>query len=284
VSVPPAVYELVAAPAAFSLAFLHARRALGAKRAAVEMLALVAYGYALERIAIAVFASHVYGPSWRLAPGGVPLAVAATWSAVITSAMALSARSTGPSSGARAAVAALLGVSLDLLMEPVAAARSLWAWTPPGPWLEVPIGNFVGWSVIVGSYTLGAEAFAARTSLAVQASRRLLLGTLSVLALVLVGLAWTALRAERAFAGGVGWVAVLALFTAAWTRTLRRPAPVVGEGLAAQLGRAGGTLPAVVLLLLGALFAFDAFALGDPRLALVAVVSLAVLGSAARLR
>jgi uncharacterized membrane protein len=282
VTVPAAAYELLAAPAAFSLAFLHARRAVGTGRATVEILALVAYGYALERVAIAVFASHVYGTSWRLAPGGVPLAVAATWAAVITSSMALAARLSGPSPWERAAVAALFGTSLDLLMEPVAAARGLWSWTPPGPWLGVPVGNFVGWSVIVGAYTLGAERFADGASLPRQAVRRVALGAASVAALVLVGLAWTALGAERAFGGGVGWLAVLALWALAWTRTRRPPARVLGDGLAARLGRAGGALPGIVLLLLAALFAGDAGTLGDPRLAVVACAALGVLGAAAR--
>src|SRR5207247_5839790 len=47
-SLPPAVYELLAAPGAFALAALHARRALGSGRAAVELLALVAYGRSEE--------------------------------------------------------------------------------------------------------------------------------------------------------------------------------------------------------------------------------------------
>jgi uncharacterized membrane protein len=281
VSVPAAAYELLAAPAAIALAFVHTRRALGTGRAAVEILALVAYGYALERVAIAVFASHVYEASWMLAPGGVPLAVAATWAAVITSAMALAARLSGPSPWERAVVAALLGVSLDLLMEPVASARGLWSWTPPGSWLNVPVGNFVGWSVIVGAYTLGAERFADGASLPEQAARRAVLGSFSVAALVIVGLAWRALHAERAFTGGVGWLAVLALWVVTWTRTRRPATTVVGGGLAARLGRAEGARPAIVLLLLAALFAFDAFTLGDRRLALVAVVALGVLGAAA---
>ena len=280
-SVPVWVYELLVAPAVFALALLHARRALGAGRAAVEILALVAYGYALERVAIAVFASHVYGSSWRLAPGGVPLAVAATWAAVITSAMALAARLAGPSAVERAAAAALLGVSLDQLMEPVAAARGLWSWTPPGPWLDVPVGNFVGWSVIVGAYTLGAEQFAEGTSIVAQAARRVVLGSLSVAALVLVGLLWRALDAERAFAGWVGWLAVLAFWGAAWARTRRPAKRVVGAGLAARLGRAEGAAPAIVLLLLATLFATEAATLRDGRLALAAVVALGVLATAA---
>jgi uncharacterized membrane protein len=282
VNVPPAVYEVVAAPAVIALAFLHARRAVGPGRAAVELLALAAYGYVLERVAIAVFASHVYGPAWRLAPVGVPLAVAASWAAVITSAMALAARLAPPSPLARAVAAALLGISLDLLMEPVAVARALWAWTPPGPWLGVPIGNFVGWSVIVGVYTYGAERFAAGESLGGQAVRRCALGIASVAALVLVGLAWQALGAERAFAGGRGWLAVGLLWGAAFTLTRRPPPAVTGSGLAARLGRTPGPAPALVLLLLATLFATDAGMTGDRRLALVAVIALGVLGAAAR--
>ena len=76
-------------PLAVALAFRHAARALGARRAAVEMLALAAYGFALEAVAIAVFASHRYDASWRLAPLGVPLAVALVWAAVIVAAMAV---------------------------------------------------------------------------------------------------------------------------------------------------------------------------------------------------
>ena len=144
-SLPPAVYELLAAPGAFALAAVHARRALGPRRAAVELFALVAYGYGLERTAIVAFGSHDYGHAWRSAMGGVPVAVAVTWSAVIVAAMSLASRLARSSVG-RAAAAALIGISLDLLMEPVAVRAGLWSWTPPGPWLDVPAGNFIGWA------------------------------------------------------------------------------------------------------------------------------------------
>ena len=126
--------------------------------------------------------------------------------------MALAARRRGPAALGRAAVAALLGISLDLLMEPVAAARGLWSWTPPGPWLDVPIGNFVGWAVIVGAYTFGAERFADAGSAPrpgrCAGSRWRRVGRWP----------WSSwgspggpLEAERAFAGAAGWLAVLAL-------------------------------------------------------------------------
>jgi len=280
-SLAPAVYELVAAPAAFALAAVHARRALGTGRAAVELLVLVAYGYGLERTAIAVFSSHDYGHVWRSAVGGVPLAVAVTWSAVIVAAMALASRLARSAAG-RAAAAALIGVSLDLLMEPVAVRAGLWSWTPPGPWLSVPVGNFVGWVVILGAYTVGAERWGGAGSLATQALRRLALGGAAVGALLIVGTVWRATGAERAFSGGRGWAAWGLLLTATAAMAVRTRAGEPGEhGLAARLGAAGGPLPAAVLLLLAAAFAADALVQADARLVLVALGSIGVLAAVA---
>jgi uncharacterized membrane protein len=282
------VYELLAAPGAFALAALHARRALGSGRAAVELLALVAYGYGLERTAIAAFTSHDYGHAWRSAVGGVPVAVAVTWSAVIVAAMALASRLARSSVG-RAAAAALIGISLDLLMEPVAVRAGLWSWTPPGPWLEVPVGNFVGWAVIMGAYTFGAERWGGSGTLATQAVRRLALGGAAVGVLLGVGMVWRALGAERLFSGSRGWVACGLLLAATAAMALRsRPSdPRVSDGeppergLAARLGAAGGSLPASVLLLLTAVFAADALAQGDARLVLVALGSAGALAAVA---
>ena len=174
------VYELLVAPLVFALLARHAQRALGAGRAAVEILALVAYGFALERVSMSVFSSHEYGPGWRVAPLGVPLAVSLVWAALILSGLALAARLSLRSPLARAGAAALLGLSLDLIMEPVAAAEGLWRWTPPGAWLQVPLGNYVGWAVIVGVYAWGTERFSAPGSLLRQAVWR---GLLSLVAL-----------------------------------------------------------------------------------------------------
>ena len=91
------------------------------------------------------------------------------------------------------------------MIEPVATRLGLWSWTPPGPWLGVPIGNFVGWAVIVGAYAYGAERWtdgaASRSALP---RRRLLLAAACIAALVAVGLVWTRLGLERAFEDGAG--------------------------------------------------------------------------------
>jgi len=282
---PVWMHELLAAPLAALLALLLLEAAFGLRRAAVEFLALVAYGYALEVVAIKVFASHTYGHAWRVAPGGVPLAVAVVWAAVIPSAMAAAARLGFTTRLAGAAAAAVLATSVDLLIEPVAVRSGLWRWTPPGPWLGVPIGNFVGWGVIVGSYAWGASASVkGPSSLLRRAVRRGLLAAASIAVLVAVGLAWRSLGAESRFAGRGSLVAG-ALLVAVLSLRFRRRAGEASPSFPALLARAPRGYFAAVFALLLATFSADAVGLRDAALvslALAVSVTLLVTLDAAR--
>ena len=276
-ALPIWVHEFVAAPLAFLLAFRLGARALGAGRALTELVALAFYGYVLEAVAIAVFGSHRYAEGWRAAPGGVPLAVACVWAALIASAMALAGRR-HPRQPLRLAVwAALLGVSLDLLVEPVATRLGLWSWTPPGPWLDIPLGNFVGWSVIVGTYAYGAERWGGRERGRAAALDRVVLAAACVCALVAVGLLWRGLGFEDRLDERTGWVAVFCVWAcAAWGLPVAR-STTRAPGLATRLGGVPGREPAAVLLVLAAVFSLDAVALRDaPRLVLAGGVLLAL--------
>lgn len=264
------VFELVVAPVVFALCLRHTLRALGAGRAAVELGALVLYGFALERVAIALFASHVYGSGWRVAPFGVPLAVALVWASLILSGLALASRLSLRAPLACASAAALFGVSLDLLMEPVAVAAGLWSWTPPGPWLHVPVGNFVGWAVIVGVYAWGAETLSVRGSLARQAFLRIGLGLLALGALVGVGFAWRALRLEERLTPAVGWAFWVAVLLACLALGLRRRWSAVGTSLGSRLGAVPGHGPALVFLVTAAAFATQAAFVDSPAVHLAA--------------
>jgi hypothetical protein len=274
---PTGLYELLVAPLALALAFLHARPALGGGRAAGELVALAAYGYALERAAIAAFAAHEYPPSWRLAPGGVPLAVVAVWAAIISAAMAMAVRRGARSPAARAVSAALIALVVDLAMEPVAVRAGLWRWTPPGSWLGVPLGNFVGWAVIVGSYTLGAERWAGEGRPALEALRRVVLAIASVLALLAVGAAWRSAGAEALFTPTSGWIVWGAIILGALVAM--RDVGLRGNlaTLAGRLGAAPGPLPGVVLLLVAVPFVGQALLFADPALVFAAAGSLTVL-------
>jgi uncharacterized membrane protein len=274
-----APYELLVAPLAFGLAALHAWRALGPARAVSELLSLVLFGFALEWSAMRVFASHDYRGAWLVAPLGVPVAVALVWAALILCVLAVAARLGHATPAARAAAAALLGIALDLLMEPVAVRSGLWRWTPPGSWLGVPIGNFVGWAVLVGGWVAGAERWSGSRGRA-GALSRVVLAAGVVLALLGVGAAWRALGAERLFEGPAAWLFCGVLFALAAIATLKRrattpPPPSLGSRLAA----APGPLPSIGIGVLLAAFAWNGLRLGG-ALAVVAAGSALALAPA----
>ncbi len=251
---PTTVYELVVAPLVFALLARHARRALGAGRAAVEVLALVGYGFALERTSMSLFSSHEYGPGWRIAPFGVPLAVPLVWASVILAGLALASRLSLRTPLARGVAAALLGLSLDLIMEPVAAAQGLWHWTPAGAWLQVPLGNYVGWAVIVGVYAWGAERFSAVGSLARQAACRTVLALAALGALVGVGFLWRSLGVEARLPADAGWILWGVVCLSALAIACRKRWSALGTSLGSRLGVVPGHGPGLVFVITAAAF------------------------------
>ena len=283
---PTWVFETVVTPIVAALAFDHARRALGARHAAGELAALAAYGFTVEAVAMAVFATHTYDASWRAAPLSVPLAVAVVWAAVITSAMAVAGRHES-SRGWRAFTAAVIAIALDLMIDPVATHAGLWDWTPPGPWLGVPIGNFVAWGVIVGAYAYGAELWAGTDRTTFQPLRRLALAAACIVVLVLVATAWTSLGLERAFADGRGWGVWAAIqVVTLWRMLSRAPESSLAESsLPARLAATPGRGPEAVLCVLGLAFAVEAVRIAEPGVTVAAAGSLATIGIViARLR
>ncbi len=269
-----------------ALAFRHVARALGPRRAAIEMAALAAYGFALEAVSMAVFASHRYAGSWKVAPLGVPVAVAGVWAAIIVAVMAVAWRYGAVSAVARAATAALVAITLDMMIEPVAIGIGLWEWTPPGPWLGVPIGNFVGWAVIVGAYAYGAERWAGTEGAWPAVARRAALAAACIAALVAVGLAWTRLGMERLFEGDRGWIAwgavMLATVSCRWWR--HAPPDIAPPSLPEMLAAAPGRGPQAVLLVVGFAFVFGAGDVGDEHISIAAVGSLLALRLVAGVR
>lgn len=275
------------APLAVALAFDHARRALGARRAAGELLALAAYGFTVELVAMSLFASHAYAASWRAQPAGVPLAVASVWAAVIVSAMAVAGRH-ARTRVARAVTAAVVAIALDLLIDPVATRAALWRWTPPGPWLGVPIGNFVAWGVIVGFYAYGADRWAGTGRVPFQPLRRVALAAACIVVLVMIAEAWTRLGLERLFANGRGWAVWAAVQVALLWRVGLRRERADGESVPTitdLLAETPGWRPEAALCVVGVGFAIEAVSIAQADVRGAALGSLAALAVvAARLR
>jgi uncharacterized membrane protein len=270
------IHELVVAPAAALLALLLLEAAIGLRRALVQFLALVGYGFGLELAAIAVFRSHDYGDAWRLAPLGVPLAIAVVWASVIPAAIAVAGRLGYDSPLRSAFAAAFLATALDLLIEPVAVRLGLWRWTPPGPWLGVPIGNFVGWGVIVSSYAWGAARGGASGSLRAQALRRVGLAAASIGCLVAVGLVWRAASAEALFAARGSLVVAAVLATVLTLRFARRE-PTETLSFPRLLGAAPRGYALGVFALLLATFSAGAVRVAETPLVVIALLVSSVL-------
>jgi uncharacterized membrane protein len=277
---PVWVHEWIVAPVALALVLRHATRALGPGRAVLEAAVLTAYGFGLEWAAMAIFSAYRYSSEWTVAPAGVPLAVAAMWAAIILAAMSLAVRSGARTALGRAAVAAALAIALDLLIEPVAHRLGLWRWTPPGPWLSVPLGNFVGWAVVVGGYTFGAERLMAGGSSARILTQRAALATASISGLVLVGWVWRSSGAESLFSSRLGWWCWGALVFAPVLLTIRRsaPAPAARPTLAVRLGQTSGPEPYLVFALVACAFVADAALIGGRDLMVVAFGTCVTLG------
>ena len=280
--IPPWVYELAIAPAALLLACAHAARALGPARAAVELGALVTYGFALEWVAIRLFGAHDYGDAWRVAPLGVPLAVAAVWAAVIVASATVAARLGFTSALARAAAAGLVATSLDLLIEPVAVRSGLWRWTPPGPWLGVPVGNFVGWTIVVTGWVLGLQRAGSTEPLHRTAARRAMLAVAAIGALALVGTAGQARRVERALTAAAGWTVAASLWLLTCALGARRTPPRLDAAtVGVRLATPRGPAPEVILLGVAAAFGWNAIALGEGPVRLAALAGGLALGAVA---
>ena len=120
---------------------------LGARRATAAALAVSAFAYAIESLGVAT--GFPYGPfsyGEALGPklfGLVPYLLPITYVPLVIGA---AAAAWGPHRLApRVAVAALLLVLTDGVLDPGATALGFWTWTEGGPYYGVPLVNSAGW-------------------------------------------------------------------------------------------------------------------------------------------
>jgi putative membrane protein len=133
---------LIALPSAVALF-----RYLGPRRAAVSLLALSAFGYAVETVGVAT--GFPYGPfyygdalGYKLA-GLVPYLLPVSYAPLVVGAVA----ATWGASRAHLHIlaAALLLVLMDCVLDPGAASLGFWVWPEGGTYYGVPLSNYAGW-------------------------------------------------------------------------------------------------------------------------------------------
>jgi len=94
---------------------------------------------------------------WFFNPGGVPLWVALGWGSVLYAATWTAQRLRLPPVG-QALAAALLAVSVDFSLDPVAELFGFWTWQCfDVNFCKVPYDNFIGWYLIVFIYALATQ-------------------------------------------------------------------------------------------------------------------------------
>lgn len=123
-------------------------RYLGAKRAALALISLSAFGYAVETIGVAT--SLPYGPFYygdSLGPkafGLVPYLLPVSYVPLVLGAVA-AARPAPPHPAVWIFCSALLLVAVDAVLDPGAASLGFWIWPEGGAYYGVPLSNFLGW-------------------------------------------------------------------------------------------------------------------------------------------
>ena len=123
-------------------------------------LTSILFGLAIEVYFTTQYSGYSYGP-FLIDPiilgSNVPVWVGCGWGVIIFVAMAASDRMDIPW-GVRPVVDALLAVTLDFALDPIAEALGFWHWSRPVPpeqmFYGVPFDNFCGWLLIVGSFSL----------------------------------------------------------------------------------------------------------------------------------
>jgi putative membrane protein len=128
-------------------------RYLGPRGAAISLLSLSAFGYAIETAGVAT--GFPYGPFYygdSLGPrvaGLVPYLLPLSWIPLVLGAIAATAPE-GERDSTRHRVfwvlsAAVLLTLVDGVLDPGAASLGFWVWPEGGPYYGVPVSNYLGW-------------------------------------------------------------------------------------------------------------------------------------------
>lgn len=129
-------------------------------RKLTTLLVAMGFGFAIELFFVSVYTGYSYGDflvDFPLGEHTVPLWVAAGWGTIIYISMEATDRMGLPWYVAPV-VDGLLAVSLDVTLDPVADALGWWDWSRVGQFFGVPYDNFIGWVLIVASYSFFSRA------------------------------------------------------------------------------------------------------------------------------
>lgn len=122
---------------------------LGARRAALSLLAVAVFGYVVETIGVVT--GFPYGPFYYGdALGGrilglVPYLLPVSYAPLVIGAVAASWRSGNQHRALWILRSALLLTLIDGVLDPGAASLGFWVWPEGGAYYGVPLSNYAGW-------------------------------------------------------------------------------------------------------------------------------------------
>jgi bisanhydrobacterioruberin hydratase len=122
---------------------------LGARRAALSLLALAAFAYVVEMVGVVTgfpYGSFHYGDALggRIL-GLVPFMLPVSYAPLVIGAVAASWRSERQSRALWILRSALLLTLIDGVLDPGAASLGFWVWPEGGAYYGVPLSNYAGW-------------------------------------------------------------------------------------------------------------------------------------------
>lgn len=139
----------------YLLTFLCLRHAWQERRSLTYVIgAATVFGFIVEYSQVSkAHPPYHYTEAVISLPGPVPLGICLSWGIIIYAVLVTTELMNLPRL-ARALFCGFLAVSIDFVLDPAFVALKFWIWTEPGPWFGVPWVNYVGWFVIVSSFTL----------------------------------------------------------------------------------------------------------------------------------
>lgn len=151
-STPFVVFELLGFISFFIIFFREI-----SKRNAVrvfELMSALAFGMILEIGNTYLAHTYYYSHLFLVEIAGVPLAIGLWWAIIIYCSMLLSDQYNIPWK-LRPAMDALIAVLIDIAMDAIAIRLGFWHWSIPltQEWYGVPYENFVGWILVVLSFS-----------------------------------------------------------------------------------------------------------------------------------
>lgn len=182
------IYGLI--PLVSLLAVLSSLRTYGRNATIRTFLTMALAGLLMEGLTMSLFESHTYNGVFPAPIGEVPLAIVLGWVVILFISHEIVQALQIPRSNVAFIMMGALAVNIDLMLDPLAEAVGLWHWNIANSFYGVPLGNFLGWFLIVFLFNHLSASKAVKRVFPNVIMRSLFLAIMPVLLILPIGVAW----------------------------------------------------------------------------------------------